>query len=102
MEQSRLLFYILLIFLISLAVGCDEKNNPVAQVGDGLTGAYVRSSTRADQTTLKGLKDAIRAYHISNGEYPASIEEVQKYMGSSIDTGLYEYDPDSGEISFLK
>ena len=102
MMQTRISLCFILVFLVSLVAGCDEKTNPVSQVGDGLIGAYERSSITADKSTLKGIKDAIRAYHISNGEYPASLEEVQRLMGSRIDTSLYEYDPDSGEITFLE
>jgi hypothetical protein len=102
MEQTKIVFYVFLIFLIALVSGCEEKTNPVSKVGDRLIGAYERSSVTAGQSTLKGIKDAIRAYHISNGEYPDSIEEVQRYMGARIDTGLYQYDPDSGEISLLE
>jgi hypothetical protein len=89
-------------FLISLVAGCDEKTNPVSNIGDSLIGAYERSSITADQSTLKGMKDAIRAYHISNGKYPDSLEDIQKLMGSRIDAGLYQYDPESGEITLLK
>ncbi len=101
MEQTKILFYMVLIFLISLVAGCEEKTNPVSKVGDRLIGAYERSSTTANQSTLKGIKDAIRAYHILNGEYPASLEEIQKLMGSRIETDLYQYDPESGEITLL-
>jgi hypothetical protein len=102
MGQTRISLCLILVFLVSLVAGCEEKTNPVSKVGDRLIGAYERSSVTAGQSTLKGIKDAIRAYHISNGEYPDSIEEVQRYMGARIDTGLYQYDPDSGEISLLE
>ncbi len=102
MEQTKILFFVLLMCITLMAAGCEEKSNPVSKVGDRLIGAYERSSTAAGQSTLKGIKDAIRAYHISNGEYPDSIEEVQRYMGARIDTGLYQYDPDTGEISLLE
>ncbi len=101
MEQTKILFYVFLIFLISLAAGCEEKTNPVSKYGDSVIGAYERSSITANQSTLQGIKDAIRAYHILNGKYPASLEEIQKLMGSRIDTGLYQYDPESGEITLL-
>jgi len=101
MEQTKIVFYVFLIFLIALVAGCEEKTNPAAQYGDGMIGAYEHSSITAGQTTLKGIKDAIRAYHISNGEYPDSLEDIQKLMGSRIDTRLYDYDPDSGEITLL-
>ena len=101
MEQTKLLFHILIIILITLSAGCEEKTNPVSKYGDSVIGAYERSSITADQSTLTGIKDAIRAHHILNGEYPASLEEVQKLMGSRIDTDLYQYDPESGEITLL-
>ena len=100
MERTRLLFYLFIVFLIAMTAGCEDLN-PVAKVGDGMIGAYERSSVTAGQASLKSIKDAIRIYHISNGEYPASLEEIQKLMGSRIDIGLYEYDSDSGEITLL-
>ena len=99
MGRIRLSLFVSLIFLSTLMTGCEESSNPFSKFGDDVVGAHQRTTVKADQMTLNGMKDAVRAYHISNGTYPASLEEIQKLMGSPIDIGLYEYDPDTGEIS---
>ena len=89
-------------FLSIFLMGCEESSNPIAKFGDDVIGAHQRTKVKADQMTLNGMKDAVRVYHISNGTYPASLEEIQTLMGSPIDTGLYQYDPDTGKISLAE
>ena len=102
MKRVYIVLFSFLILIISVVAGCDEKSNPVSQVGDSLIGAYQRSSSGADQATLNGIRDAIKAYYVTHGTYPASLDEIQDLMNSPIDTSLYTYDPDSGKIDLLE
>ena len=98
MEITKLTLTLLLMLITIMTAGCEEKKGPVSRYGDSLISAHDGGKRVAEQATLKGLKDAIRVYHISNGRYPQSFEEVQGLMGSSVDSGIFHYDPENGEI----
>lgn len=102
MKRSCIVLFSFLMFVVTALSGCDEKTNPVSKVGDSLVGAYERSSAGADQATLNGIRDAIRAYYITHRGYPASLDEIQDLMNSPIDSSRYAYDPDTGMIDLLE
>ena len=90
------------IFLVLLAVlvgGCEEKLNPVEQIGDNLISAHEGAKIEGQQATLKGIKNAIQIYYASNGKYPESIYEIQKLMDSPIDPDMYQYNPQNGTVT---
>ncbi len=102
MGRIRILLFVFLFFLSAIVAGCEEKKNPVSKYGDALISAHDSVRVAAEQATLKGMKDAVRVYRISNGKYPESFEELQKLMDDPVDPGLYQYDPDSGEVTLTK
>jgi len=90
-------FIAILILFTALAIGCDlfeERGKEVIR-------AYDRTEKIAGQESLRNIKTAIRSYHALNGKYPETLEDIENFIGSSVDPELYEYNPEDGELKLI-
>ena len=88
-----------LLFLLAVFIsGCEQKDNSISKYGDSLINSYDRSKKAGDEATLKGIQDAVNAYHAANGEYPVSLQDIEKILGSPVDSAKYQYNPENGEV----
>jgi len=90
---------IFLLLLSTLIGGCEEKINPVEQIGDDLISAHESSKIQGQLATLQSIKNAIRIYYASNGKYPEDLNSIQELMDSPIDPEMYHYNPQNGMIT---
>lgn len=102
MNRVRIIILLLSLAVVMSASGCEEEKATTSHYADTLISVHERGKAVADRTTLKGIQDAIRAYHASNGEYPASLDDLPQLMSSPIDTSLYNYDPGTGTITLAE
>jgi hypothetical protein len=102
MDRVRIITLLLSLVMVMSAAGCEEEKGPGSHYDDTLISAHERGKAVAGRTTLKGIQDAIRAYYASNGEYPASLDDLPELMSSPIDTSLYDYNPENGTITLLE
>lgn len=88
-------------FLFLLAVfipGCEQKDNSVSKYGDSLINSYAKGKQAGVEANLKGIQDAVNAYHAANGAYPGNLQDIEKILGSPVDSTKYQYNPENGEV----
>jgi hypothetical protein len=85
--------------MLLLASGCEDKTNPVEEYGTGLTDAYHNSQKAADSAGLETLRRSVKTFRSANERNPASLEELSGFVGISIDTNAYDYDPATGQVN---
>ena len=76
-----------------------ESVNPIAQYGESMVGAYTKGKQAGIQGNLDAVKKTIEAYHAIHDRYPECLDEIKPMFGSPIDLSVYDYDPDTGEVS---
>jgi hypothetical protein len=89
----------LLLVILFIAVFLSCEKNPVEEYGDAVVNTYQGTKQKGKHLTLTGLQNAIQLYRTANGRYPKDIEEVAGLMDSPIDFSLYDYNPQTGQIS---
>ncbi len=89
-----------ILLLLPLLTACKDKpRNPVKEYGNTLINSYEKAQDAADTANFELIKRAIQQFHAANGEYPASLEALQKFIGIDINADKYEYDPRTGTIT---
>ncbi len=94
----KTLLFAVLVLLTVLTVSCEQETNPVAEYGDKLIGSYERSKKVADEATFQNIQRAVKMYRYANGEYPKTLKDIEAIMDSPIDTELYQYNPENGQL----
>jgi hypothetical protein len=102
MDRVRIIMLLLSVAMVMSAAGCEKENAPGSHYDDTLISAHERGKAVADRTTLKGIQDAIRAYYASNGEYPASLDDLPQLMSYPFEKSLYKYNPGTGTITLAE
>jgi hypothetical protein len=90
---------VVVIFALVLA-GC--KQNPAEEYGDALLDSMDRGRATVNLANMKSLQDAVRMYHLENGRYPDTLEDVAGFMNSQTDFDLYNYDSRTGRVTMKK
>jgi hypothetical protein len=86
-----------------LTIACDEKpKNPASEYGDALIGAYTSSKSAGEAANLDAVKKAVQVYRAANEKYPAVLEDVGDLIGGNVNFSLYDYNPETGEVSLKK
>jgi hypothetical protein len=86
----------------SSPVAEQESGNPVSQYGESMISAYTKGKQAGIMGNLDAVRKTIKAYHASHDKYPESLDEIKHMFGSPIDLSIYDYDPDTGEVSLKK
>jgi hypothetical protein len=86
------------LFLLLLALGCGEGQNPVQQYGEEVLKAKARVERVRAQADVKALETAIQQYYLENGRFPTSLSDLPIVQRQGIDVSLYVYDPTTGTI----
>jgi hypothetical protein len=94
--MAKKFLFLLIIFIIS----CEKT--PVGEYSDTMINIYQGTKETGKQITLKNIQDTIKMYYIENGAYPKDFEEVKSLMDSPIDSEIYVYNPETGEITLKK
>lgn len=90
---------IILVILLS-AVACKEKpSNPVQKYGDVMLDSYKKGQEAGDLANLAVLRNAVSAYHASEGRYPVTLGELRNLLASDMDLSRFSYDPRTGTVS---
>ena len=76
--------------------------NPVSQYGESMISAYSKGKQAGVTGNLDSVKKTIKAYHAIHDRYPESLDEIKPMFGSPIDLSIYDYDPDTGNVSLKK
>ncbi|MFQ5656789.1 MAG: type II secretion system protein GspG [Candidatus Methylomirabilales bacterium] len=82
--------------LLLVAVGCGE--NPVEQYGKEVIQAQGRAKRVKGRADMQALKTAIQHYHIEEGRFPDSLEDLPVVQDHGIDLDLFVYDPSTGSV----
>lgn len=98
-KKIRVLFLVLPVSLFLAAAGCDSDVNPVKEFGDGMIESVETSKEFADEMTFLNIKKALQMYYAENSKYPETLKDIEDFMDSPIDIELYEYNPETGELS---
>jgi hypothetical protein len=87
----------LTVIVSSLALpACNSKQeNPV----NTYVSVKKSASDAADIANLDALRQTVQAYHAANGNYPASLKDVEGMLGSPVDFSKYNYDPQTGSVT---
>ncbi len=88
---------IFLLFSIVILFSCEK--NPVEEYGDETMKALKRTENLGDVQSISNIKQAINAFHISNGRYPQDLDELSRFTGENLDSNKYDYNPTTGSIS---
>jgi len=64
--------------------------------------AYTQGKQAGEKGNLDAVKKTIGAYHAIHGRYPANLDEIKPMFGSPVDLSIYDYDPDTGQVSVKK
>ncbi len=99
--KIKTLLFAFLILFTALIVSCEQETNPVAEYGNALIDSYERSKKVVEEVNLKNIQKAIEVYHTINGGYPEALEDIEGFIGSPIDSELYQYNPENGEIKLI-
>ncbi len=98
MKKVALISAVLL--LLPLLTACKDKpRNPVKEYGNALINSYEKAQDAAATANFALIRRAIQQFHAANGEYPASLKNLQKFIGIDINADKYEYDPRTGTIT---
>jgi outer membrane protein assembly factor BamD (BamD/ComL family) len=89
-----------LLLLLPLVSACKDKpRNPVKEYGNAVINSYKKAQDAAETANFELIKRAIQQFHAANGEYPASLKDLGKFIGIKINADMYEYDPRTGTIT---
>jgi|GEM_PF-1353779 len=103
--------FLIIYAFIFVFVGCkgpenappEQKSaNPVSQYGDSMIGAYTQGKKAGETGNLDTVQKTIQAYRAINDRYPESLDEIEPMFGSAVDLSIYDYDPDTGQVSIKK
>lgn len=98
-KKIKALFIVLSVSLFLATAGCDSNINPVKEFGDSMIGSVETSKEFADEITFLNIKKALQMYYAENSKYPETLKDIEYFMDSPIDIELYEYNPETGELS---
>lgn len=82
--------------LCFVAIGCGE--NPFEQYGTEVIQAQGRAKRVKNRADMQALRTAIQQYHIEEGEFPASLDDLSIVQDQGMDPDLYVYDPATGSV----
>ncbi len=98
--MKKLVLISTVLLLLPLLTACKDKpRNPVKEYGNALINSYEKSRDAAETANFELIKRAIQQFHAANGEYPASLKSLGKFIGIKINADMYEYDPRTGTIT---
>lgn len=97
-KKIKILFIVILVLFAALIGSCKQKANPLEEYGNVLIDSYKKSKKAGEEANLKNIQTAIQIYRATNDEYPKTLKDIEDFMGSPIDTELYEYNPENGEL----
>ena len=101
--QYRTFISLIIIFFLALMVGCEDKpRTAFDDYGDALIDTYQRGQHIGDIANLDALKKAIAMYRAENGNYPASLDDIQNFIRMDIDLSKYDYNPDTGVVVLIQ
>lgn len=98
-KKIKVLFVVLSVSLFLATAGCDSEVNPVKEFGNAMIESMETSKEFADEMTFLNIKKALQMYYAENGKHPETLKDIEDFMDSPIDTELYEYNPETGELS---
>jgi uncharacterized protein YcfL len=79
-----------------ILLACSSKQeNPV----NTYVSVKKSASDAADIANLDALRQTVQAYRAANGNYPASLKDVEDMLGSPVDFSKYSYDPKTGSVT---
>ncbi|NOZ25063.1 MAG: hypothetical protein GXO94_03095 [Nitrospirae bacterium] len=88
------------LLLVPLLTACkDEPRNPAGEYGGALMDSYEKARDAAGNADFELIKRAVQQFRGANGEYPESLEDLERFTGIEIDADRYEYDPRTGTIT---
>ena len=73
--------------------------NPFARYGESMVGAYTMGKRAGVEGNLNSVKKTIQAFHAVHDRYPKDLDEIKPLFTSPIDLSVYDYDPDTGQVS---
>ncbi|MBI4838953.1 MAG: type II secretion system protein GspG [Nitrospirae bacterium] len=98
MDCLKASFFAFLFLLAVFISGCEQKDNSISKYRDSLINSYDRGKKAGAEANLKGIQDAVNAYHAANGAYPGSLQDIEQILGSPVDSAKYQYNPENGEV----
>ena len=98
--KYSILTALFIIFCLAVFAGCDDKpRTAFDDYGDALIDTYQRGQHAGDIANLDALKKAIDMYRVENGNYPATLDDIQHLIRMDIDFSKYEYDSETGVVA---
>jgi PBP1b-binding outer membrane lipoprotein LpoB len=89
-----------IILVISLTIligaGCSDEKNPVREYGSTLTGAVKKAEKTKVLADMLTIRSEIMRYKAENGSFPPSLDDLRM---KDIDSDLYTYNPETGQIA---
>jgi hypothetical protein len=102
----------LIIPALIFVFACDKKPedasskqgpvNPLARYGESMVTAYTKGKRAGLEGNLNSVKKTIQAFHALHDRYPKDLDEIKPLFSSPIDLSVYDYDPDTGQVSLKK
>lgn len=89
--------FLLFVFVIFLFIGC--KENPVQEYSNTLTNSLKQSQNVSIISEISNIKKAVQSFSEEKGRLPQNIEEIEHFMGRSIDKQNISYNPETGEVT---
>ncbi|GBE05018.1 MAG TPA: hypothetical protein ENH31_06785 [Nitrospirae bacterium] len=94
--RIKALFFAIIFVFAGLITGCDTYED----YGTALITTHERTKIEVKQIDFQNIKISIRRYRaMNNGKNPESLEEIGKFMGTTLDPELYSYDPETGDVT---
>jgi hypothetical protein len=76
--------------------GCSDDKNPLREYGSTLTGAVKKAEKTKVLADMVTIRAEIMRFKAENGAYPQSLNDLNM---KDIKPELYNYDPETGQVS---
>jgi PBP1b-binding outer membrane lipoprotein LpoB len=93
----RIMAFITLAILIG--AGCSDDKNPVREYGTTLTGAVKKAEKTKVLADMATIRSEIMRYKAENSVFPPSLNDLNM---KDIDTDLYTYNPETGQVALAQ
>lgn len=92
--------FIPIVVIGSLIITLSCKDTPRSVEKYEETVADTLKSTRefGDKVTLQRLQQAVTTYRLTKGRFPGNLHELGNFVGETVDSNKYDYDPSSGKL----
>lgn len=87
------------VLLSIIPLSCKDTPNPVEKYGVTVVDKYKSTQEFGDRVSLQRLQQAVTTFRLTNGRFPEDLQELENYVGETLDANKYAYDPASGKIT---